>query len=308
MPEDNPHSAQPRISVVIPTYNYAHVLRRAVQSVACQLDEECELLVIDDGSTDDTPAVVRTLPEMPGKLRFLRKENGGPASARNCGVVETTGDYLIFLDADDEMAPGALAEVRAHLQAHPETRMIIGGYLTRTHNRTSERMPNPLPSSPLERVQGYLITKTINLSNGACVMHRDVFARGLYPERFRNTEDIPVFAQALANYPCTILKAPLAIIHRHDDSLRRTFYYSKEIGIDLVGEVFQRLDKNWQKLNSTYYTQRCLSLFREAYLANEEAFAKRFYRMALNHDWKVLLKLSYTRKAIRLWFGIKPRH
>ncbi|MDF3935457.1 glycosyltransferase family 2 protein [Pseudomonas citronellolis] len=306
MPEDTPRRAQVRISVVIPTYNYAHVLTRAMQSVVGQLDNDCELLVIDDGSTDNTEAVVQALLGGSAALRYLRKDNGGPASTRNRGVAEATGDYLIFLDADDELAPGALALVRQHLQKHPETRMVIGGYLIRSHDRTAERIPSALPDSRSDRVRGYLIDKTISLSNGACVMHRDVFTKGLYPEHFRNAEDIPVFAQALASYPCTTLAAPLAIIHRHDDSLRHTFCHSKEIGIDLVNEVFHRLDGDWQALSRAYFTQRCLSLFREAYLANDVSFAKRFYRMALQHDWTAIFKLPYTRKAIRLWLGIRP--
>ena len=307
MPEGARCHARTRISVVIPTYNYAQVLTRAVRSVVSQLDDHCELLIIDDGSSDSTEQVAQALVGNNPKLRYLRKDNEGPASTRNKGVAEATGDYLIFLDADDEMAPGALALVRQHLQENPETRMVIGGYLIRSHDRTSERLPGALPTSRSDRVRGYLIDKTINLSNGACVMHRDVFAKGLYPEHFRNTEDIPVFAQVLANYPCTILGAPLAIIHRHDDSLRHTFRHSKEIGVDLVSEVFRRLDGDWQALSKAYFTQRCLSLFREAYLANDASFAKRFYRMALRHDWTAIFKLPYTRKAIRLWLGIRPR-
>nr|WP_285644413.1 glycosyltransferase family 2 protein [Pseudomonas sp. NBRC 100443] len=300
-------SSRPVISVVIPAYNYAHVLARAVRSVANQLDERSELLIIDDGSSDNTPAVIAELQRELGNFRSLRQENGGLASVRNRGITEALGDYLIFLDADDEMAPGALSTIHRHLEQSPQSRMVIGGYLAKGYERVVERIPQPLPSDPEERVRGYLIEKSINIANGACVMHRDVFTRGLYPERFRNAEDIPVFAQVLANYPCTTLEQSLAIIHRHDDSLRHQFCYSKEIGIELVEEVFRRLEGNWQSLSKAYYTQRCLSLFREAYLVDDDASAKHFFLMALKHDWRVILKLSYSRKALRLWLHAKRK-
>ena len=122
--------SEPLISVVIPAYNYAATLRRAVDSVLVQLDEaSAELIVIDDGSNDGTPRVIEALlAAHPASFRALRKENGGLASVRNRGIREARGSYLIFLDADDEMASGALALIARHITGHPETRMIIGGH------------------------------------------------------------------------------------------------------------------------------------------------------------------------------------
>src|SRR5690606_3433876 len=123
-------SSETLISVVIPTYNYALTLPRAVESVLAQLDEAvAELIVIDDGSSDNTPQVIETLlASQPGRFRALRKENGGSASVRNRGIREARGTYLVFLDADDEMAPGALEALVQHIERHPETRMVIGGH------------------------------------------------------------------------------------------------------------------------------------------------------------------------------------
>ena len=96
-------AADIQISVVIPVYNYAAVLPRAVVSVLAQLDDAAaELVVIDDGSTDDSRQVLDgLLAAHPGRFRVVYKSNGGASSARNLGIRETTGDYLIFLDADD---------------------------------------------------------------------------------------------------------------------------------------------------------------------------------------------------------------
>ena len=294
------------LSIIIPAYNYAQTLPRAIESVCAQLgDAPAELIVIDDGSTDNTPDVTKALQAAhPACFRTIRKENGGLSSVRNRGIREARGQFLVFLDADDEMAPGAVAALKQHLAYHPETRMVIGGHYSILANGSQHRhIPTDLPDQPLRRLQGYLLEKRITLSNGACAMHRDVFSRGGYPEQFRSAEDIPVFAQVLANYPCTILARPLALIHKHDDSLRHQFQHAKAGGLALIDEVFapQRLGSEFQPLKESFYVQRCLSLFRSAYLAGDNDTAKYFFRAALKKDWRVLTKGSYVRKALRLW-------
>jgi len=301
-------TSEPLISVVIPAYNYALTLPRAVESVLAQLDQAfAELIVIDDGSTDDTPRIIETLlASHPGRFRALRKENGGLASVRNRGIREARGAYLVFLDADDEMAPGALEALVQHIEQYPETRMVIGGHdAILSDGKRRSHTPPALPESRLERLRGYLLDKRFALSNGACAMHREVFSRGNYPERFRSAEDIPVFSQVLAHYPCTVLAQPLAVIHKHDDSLRHQFSHAKAGGLALVDEVFspQRLDEGFQILKKEFAVQRCLSLFRSAYLAGDVGAAKEYFRTALRHDRRVLLNLPYARKALRLWLG-----
>lgn len=302
---------EPQITVVIPAYNYAEVLPRAVLSVLAQMDEaSVELVVIDDGSTDDTPRVIeRLLSDHAGRFRAVAKENGGPSSVRNRGILEARGQYLIFLDADDELAPGALAAIRQHLLENPWTRMIIGGHCAVwSDGRRRESLPGQLPDEPLARIRAYLLDKSLPLSNGACVMHREVFSRGNYPEQFRSAEDIPVFTQVLANYPCTVLAEPLALIHKHDDSLRHQFAHARAVGLALVDEVFSpgRVGEEFLFLRKPFYVQRCLSLFRSAFLAGDVEAAKGYFRDAFQQDWRVLFKASYARKALRLWFGWKP--
>lgn len=295
------------ISVVIPAYNYANTLRRAVESVLSQLDEHSELIVIDDGSTDDTPQVVADLNEQfPGRFRAIRQDNAGSAAVRNRGAEEARGRFLVFLDADDEMCSNALFFIRQHISRYPETQFIIGGHVSVFPNgRESRKMPDSLPETPLERVRAYLLDKTLCLSNGACAMDREVFSLGRYPEHFRNTEDIPVFAQVLANYRCSVLNAPLARIHKHDDSLRHNLAYGMQIGDQLVAEVFDtgRLPEPMKVLRQAFLAQRYLSLFRTCAAAGRRKDGLDFYFLALKSDWRALFRFSYTRKALRLAFS-----
>lgn len=295
------------ISVVIPAYNYARTLPRAVESVLAQLDEaRAELLVIDDGSTDETPQVLEKLQaDHVGRFRALRKANGGLSSVRNRGILEAKGQYLIFLDADDEMAPGALAALTQHIASNPESRMIIGGHWSVfADGKRSLHAVKPLPATARQRVRGYLLDKTVSISNGACAMHRDVFAPGNYPEHLRNVEDIPVFAQVLARFPCSVLDQPLALIYKHADSMRHDLTQSLAAGAEMVNEVFsrERMPEALHDLRQAFLAQRCLSLFRDCYSAGEYETARKFYLQALRTDLRTLTRWSYTRKAIRLIF------
>lgn len=292
-------------TVIIPSYNYAATLARAVRSVIPQLGKCDELLIIDDGSTDTTPVIVAALQEeFPGRFVYHRKRNGGAASARNVGIDMARHDWFIFLDADDQMMLGALSLIRAHLSSNKRTRVVIGGHCTidDSGNRR-QHLPASLPDTSLRLARAYLLDKTLSISNGASVMHRSVFSVGRYPEHFRNAEDIPVFAQALALFPVSLLSQPLALIHKHSDSLRHDLRSSLAGGVGLVDEVFDRLPLELQCLRAPFHQQRCLSLFRSAYMAGDAVAAKQFYRQAVAIDWRVLFRLSYSRKALRLWMG-----
>jgi glycosyltransferase involved in cell wall biosynthesis len=297
-----------KFSIIIPTYNYAGCLARAIKSATSQLGENDELIVIDDGSTDNTCEVLELLQkDGPSHFSFFHKKNGGPASARNLGIDKSKGDFLIFLDADDELAPRALDLLHQHIEENPATRMIVGGHTAITPEG-EERIfiPSELPASSFQKVKDYLLRKKISLSNGACAMHREIFTRGVYPENFRSVEDIPVFAQALAHYPCSTLKYSIAIINKHSDSLRHQFNYTRETGLHLVEEVFspERLGEEFNSLKQDFYVQRCLSLFRSAYLARDYDTAKYYFKNAVQHNWQTILKFGYLRKAVRVWLKV----
>ncbi len=108
------------VSVIIPAYNAARYVTRAVESALAQTHPPLEILVVDDGSKDDTREVVR---RMPSPVRLIEKENGGPASARNLGASQARGEWLALLDADDWWFPGKL-QVQIELAAEADAGMI----------------------------------------------------------------------------------------------------------------------------------------------------------------------------------------
>lgn len=295
------NTQMPFISVIIPAYNYAHTVERAILSVHLQLDCNCELIVINDGSTDNTSTVLTNISKKTGSFITLNKPNGGLASTRNLGVRHAKGDFLIFLDADDELYPNAISNIRKHIIQNPGTRFIIGSHCSiHINGQKKIHYPNPIPQSAHDKLKAYLIDKTISISNGACVMHKSIFDHYCYPEHFRNSEDISVFAYVLANFPCTTLDSTLANIYKHDDSLRHNAHFAENVGMKLVEEVFdkKRIPNDLQTLKTKFTVQRLLSLSRVFHEAKRHSESMEYYSRAIKLDKSVLLKWSYLKKFI----------
>ena len=130
------HDIAMRVSVIIPLFNKAPYIERALESVASQTFRDFELIVVDDGSTDDGPARVEKFSDP--RLRLIRQENAGPGSARNRGLREAKGEFVAFLDADDEWLPNFLLESVRLLDLHAEAAAVTSGYFVLPRGSSSE--------------------------------------------------------------------------------------------------------------------------------------------------------------------------
>lgn len=115
----------PGISIIIPTYNSAAYLTQAIESVLAQAYEPCQIIVVDDGSTDATTAV---LTPYQNKIHYVQQENSGSAAARNRGLQLVQHEFVLFLDADDLMLPNKLRQQAAYLQLHPDVGYVSSGW------------------------------------------------------------------------------------------------------------------------------------------------------------------------------------
>lgn len=117
----------PFFTVIICTYQRAHVIERALTSLRQQVEEDWEAIIVDDGSTDGTDHIVQRYGERDPRFRYVCKEHEGTAKARNRGVSEARGLFVTFLDSDDEYEPDHLSSRRAMLLAYPEVKLLHGG-------------------------------------------------------------------------------------------------------------------------------------------------------------------------------------
>lgn len=118
----------PLVSVIIPSYNSAQYVAAAVESILAQSYPHVEIIVVDDGSTDNTAAVMAAYAANP-RVRYIRQENGGVSRARNHGIEQSSGQYIGFLDADDTWLPSKLKLQMAVFQRDPNCKACYGAYI-----------------------------------------------------------------------------------------------------------------------------------------------------------------------------------
>jgi glycosyltransferase involved in cell wall biosynthesis len=139
------HGDPPLVSIVLPTYNRADTLPRAIDSVLTQHQQDWELLVVDDGSQDGSCAQVQALAQGDPRIHLIRQANAGVAAARNTGLAAARGRFIAFLDSDDAWRPHFLSLTTAFLLAHPEAAWVSTAFEQDCGNGE----PIPLPQDSL---------------------------------------------------------------------------------------------------------------------------------------------------------------
>ena len=184
----------PKVSVVIPACNQAGYLTESIQSVLSQTYNDYEIIVVDDGSTDDTRAVVE---RMGGGIRYVWQENQGLAGARNTGIRAARGEYVALLDSDDAWLPSFLASMMSLAKANPDAAVLYCGVIYMDqwgcYLPQSGRM-RILPTHELYETllrYNFLIPSTI-------VMNRSVVASaGFFDVAFRRLQDWELWIRLL---------------------------------------------------------------------------------------------------------------
>ncbi len=194
-------SASPSFSVVIPVFNNRETVVRAIESVLAQTDPASEILVIDDGSTDGSAALVQScFGSQATVISFL--QNRGPAAARNAGLEAAIGSHVAFLDADDCWHPEKLARMAAVLKARPEALLLFHDYsLAPQYPPVSGFRPYPL--------RGFLLR---NPAATPCVVVRKTGLR--FNEKLRWMEDYDFFLRHAEAGPVYYLPQALTVLGR----------------------------------------------------------------------------------------------
>ena len=153
-------------SVIIPTYNRAKLLARAINSVIAQQESDWELIIVDDGSTDKTFQVVQKYLRTNKNIRYLRKRNEGPSKARNKGARSAKGKFVTFLDSDDEYMSNHLSLRRKAINQKPSLSFLYGNFKT----KGSQYVPDKYDVSRLIHV-----SKVVSV--GTFAIKRDLFLK-----------------------------------------------------------------------------------------------------------------------------------
>jgi len=210
-------SAHPTVSVVIPTHNRAALIARSVRSVLDQSYQDFELLVVDDGSIDDTAAIVSGFGDP--RLKYVRLDkNIGAGPARNVGIRMSKGKFLAFQDSDDEWLPEKLAEHMAVFARNPASLGVVYSDMERIHQDGT----NTYHTSP-EIVSGRLINpdsrfyQVCMLGIQSTVIRRECLeAVGCFNEKLRVLEDLELFIRLSKRFGFARIPRPLVRYYETD--------------------------------------------------------------------------------------------
>jgi glycosyltransferase involved in cell wall biosynthesis len=204
---------EPLVSVVIPTYNYGHFVVDAVESVLAQTYKRREIIVVDDGSSDDTP---ERLAPYRDRIRYVRKQNRGVSAARNTGIGLASGEWVALLDADDVWHPQKLALQMRVLREHPDL-SCLGG------NGTPDALQRDLPEDPeVERLSVVDFLTWSPLGVCAVIARRRCFDQvGGFDVNLRYAEDRDMWIRLAARYATARLKVPVFQYRPHSGQASR---------------------------------------------------------------------------------------
>jgi glycosyltransferase involved in cell wall biosynthesis len=224
----------PAVSVVVPAFNAAWCVGKAVDSVLAQDFREFELIVVDDGSSDDTAQVLARYGDA---LRVVRQSNRGLSAARNTGIHQSRGEFVAFLDADDWWLPGKLGRQMALMRARPDV-----GFCS-----TAARVEDPegrlLNLWNAVRWQGSFLVHLFGSnadvagSGSAVVARRSLFGEvGGFDETLRSLEDIDMWMRlaAAADYAC--IDEPLAVILKRPGSMSRNLEVMRDAALQVMAK------------------------------------------------------------------------
>ncbi len=256
------------VSVIIPCYNHAHFLSEAIESVLRQTYPHYEIIVVDDGSTDETAK----LADGYAQVHCVRQANLGLSAARNRGLRASQGEYLVFLDADDRLLPRALEIGVRELVQRPECAFVYG------RSQYINYLGVPLPVSygaPVEQDHFHALLHSNHIWMPAQVMHRrDIFNQvGEFNPSISAAADYDLYLRITRGFPVHNHNQIVAEYRQYVDSMSRDYGLMLKTTLMALGSQrkFIRRDKRYLKAYRTgkrvwqsYYGEGCVEQFRAA--------------------------------------------
>lgn len=200
----------PSVSVVIPTYNRAGHIGRAIQSVLAQTFEDFEVLIVDDGSTDNSEEIIHGFND--GRILYLRREsNGGAAAARNTGIQAARGEFIAFLDSDDEWLPDKLQKLVAKFSSAERSTALVYSDVVFRDVKTETVLKNRNP-----KYEGYvhelLLQDDFIGTCSSTMVRTDAVKRvGGFDVSLPSRQDWDLWIRIARQYPIGYVPAPLLI-------------------------------------------------------------------------------------------------
>jgi glycosyltransferase involved in cell wall biosynthesis len=208
----------PTITIVIPTYNRANLVGQALRSVFSQTYRDFEVIVVDDGSTDDTVDVLQPLVEQ-GLIRYVYQKNQGESAARNRGIAEAKGQYIAFLDSDDLFEPTKLEIQLQYLRDHSEVGLVHSGFTKFENNNDDLGYRDTSWFSGMIYPQILLYWTTL-IPPSTVLIPKNIFeVVGLFDNSLRIGPDLDMWRRIARKYPFGSINKSLTRIRVHTGNI-----------------------------------------------------------------------------------------
>lgn len=208
------------VSVVIPAYNYAAYLEAAIGSVLRQDHQKFEIVVVDDGSTDNTAAIVAGFTDP--RIRYIHQANAGLSAARNSGIREARNEYIAFLDADDQWLPSHLSSLLAHFSKHSASLALVASTSLRV-DALGQKFPSRANLVKSDRVVPVadIVLKT-RFQPSSVVVRKSVFEEcGYFDASLRSSEDRDMWIRIGTNFRIFLQGEPTVLLRKHSANMSR---------------------------------------------------------------------------------------
>jgi glycosyltransferase involved in cell wall biosynthesis len=317
---------RPAVSVVIPTYNRAAWLSRAIESVITQTVSDWEIILVDDGSTDQTAEVAGAFRRrLGGALTCIHQPNRGCCSARNQGIAASRGAFIAFLDSDDEFLPRKLERQLTLFEKRPELGLVYSDYSYidldgNLHVSTFDTKAPLAREAPCEEIarglrvctgslfdtllRGYFVATIVGL------VRREALETIRFADGQRYSAEWLFYLQLARNWPAGFVDEPLSLHHHLRGSVTRT---DKQENVRNYFELLKRIERAFPDLNlrqrailRPQLARAALQIAYQAHAAGDFAEASRLFAVSLGYGWSMAATRGLLEECWRTKCGLTP--
>ncbi len=260
------------VSIIMPTYNRANFLEEALSSVFSQTYRDFEIIVVDDGSTDDTASVLQPLVEQ-GLIQYIYQKKQGVSAARNRGIMEANGQYIAFLDSDDLFEPEKINSQVKYLQNHPEMGLVHSGFTKFDHIGYDLGYRDTSWFSGQIYPQILLHWTTLMAIDTVLVVKKVLDSVGSFDTSLSIGEDLDMWRRIARKYPFGFINKSLARVRVHEGNVSGDKLKTTEGMVKYLEKAFKddpSLSSRFQKrVFSRMFSTMAYNLLSES---NDESF------------------------------------
>jgi glycosyltransferase involved in cell wall biosynthesis len=294
----------PKVTVVIPAYNAMKFLPETVESVLAQTFSDLELLIVNDGSSDNILQWATNITD--DRVKLISQENQGVSAARNTGIMQSNGEYLAFLDADDLWKSTKLEKQIRRFEEYPEAGLVY------TWTNLVDAFSKPINRVIASKLEGNVWEQIIvanMIGNGSSAMiRRSCFETvGMFDSELSGAADRDMWIRIAVHYPFAVVKEPLTLWRQHTNSMSKKHQ-------EMIQDLRRTIEKNFQSvpLDLLYLQNRSYSymnLYQSWNSVDEGNIEKAIYfrQQAYFYYPQICFCNNYMRLSLAilliLWFG-----